>query len=87
MANPSLYKPRRSKTPETGPEVDTSVNFLLGGIVLLALLFVSLFGMIGFSTMQRPLWETQDVRARRVAPPEIDIGATAPIPSTESTER
>ena len=84
MANPSLYKPRRTRTPQTGPEVDTSVNYLLGGIVLLALLFVSLFGMIGFSSMQQPLWETTDVRVRRVAAPEQDIGPPLETPATEA---
>lgn len=84
MANPSLYRPRRTRTPDTGPEVDTSVNYLLGGIVVLALLFVSLFGMIGYSSMQRPLWETMDFRARRVAPPEQDIGPPIDTPATDA---
>jgi hypothetical protein len=84
MANPSLYKPRRTRTPDTGPEVDTSVNYLLGGIVVLALLFVSLFGMIGYSSMQRPLWETTDVRARRVTPPEQDIGPPVETTPTDA---
>lgn len=85
MANPSLYKPRRNRTPDTGPQVDTSVNYLLGGIVVLALLFVSLFGMLGYSSMQRPLWETTDVRTRRVAPPEQDVGPPVETTPTEAS--
>lgn len=78
--NPSLYRPRRTQTPDTGPEVDTSVNYLVIGIVGLLLLMVTFLGMIGFTGFSKPAPIVHEQTFRRG--PLVDIGSP-PEPSPE----
>lgn len=79
MAGPSLYKPRRTVGPTNGSEVDTSVSYLLGGVVVLLLLLVTFIGMVGVgSSKSAPTPAEEDARPRVRG---ADIGANpAPTP-------
>ena len=73
MSGPSLYKPRKTVGPENGSDVDTSVNYLIVGVVALLLFLATLIGMMGFGAgVTTSTTESDELRPRA---PIVDIGA------------